>query len=148
MLGGILSEKILYLDKLSVEYAESDSETAKNEVFRKYKEAVQELQNYKQLFSDVEELLNKYSNNVVLKFREQFPQIRGEKLDMVIMFFTRMPYKTIELFFRYHNVESLKQVRTRIRRTIAASGVKDAPLFLEMLEMKKGGRKPKQDEVS
>lgn len=66
---------------------------------------------------------------------------------MMIVFFTHLPYSTAQLFFRHRNADSLKQAKNRLRKTILESNAPDKDLFLEMMEMKKGGRKTKQNNV-
>lgn len=139
--GSLLSEKILFLNKLSYEYCHADTDKLKDAVFEQYKETVRSLKNEHQVFDELEVILNKYYDGIMNKFRTQFPQIQGEKLDMIIIFFTNLPYNTAQLFFRYQNADSLKQAKSRLRKIILESNVPDKDLFLEMMEMKKGGRK-------
>jgi len=147
LLSSLLSEKLLYLDKLSDAFCSSDSTDAKEIIFKQYKDAVKTIRNDKRIFSEIEEMLDKYCDNVVSKFKAQFPEIQGEKLQLVIMFFTRLPYKTIQLFFRHHSADSLKQAKNRLRKTVQESGSPDTKQFMFQLEMKKGGRKTKQNDV-
>jgi len=147
LVGSLLSEKLLFLDKLSNDYCSADTDKLKDSIFEQYKDTLNSLRDNHQIFDEIEALLNRYSDRLMDKFRAQLPQIQGEKLDMVILFFTRIPYNAAQLFFHYHNVDSLKQAKARIRKTIQDSGVPDSALFLEMMEMKKGGRKTKQNNV-
>lgn len=145
--GSLLSEKLLFLDKLSYDYCHANTDKLKNAIFEQYKETIHSLKNEHQLFDEIESILNKYYYGILDKFRAQFPQIQGEKLDMVIIFFTKIPYNAAKLFFRHQNADSLKQAKNRLRKTIQESDAPDKDLFLEMLEMKKGGRKTKQNNV-
>lgn len=145
--GSLLSEKILFLDKLSYDYCHADTDKLKDAIFAQYKEAIHSLKDEHQIFDEIEAILNKYYDGVLQKFRAQYPQIQGEKLDMVIIFFTKIPYNAAKLFFRHQNADSLKQAKNRLRKTIQESDAPDKDLFLEMLEMKKGGRKTKQNNV-
>jgi hypothetical protein len=147
LVGSLLSEKLLFLDKLSYNYCLADSDKLKDAIFEQYKETIHSLKNGHQVFDEIEAILNKYYDGILDKFRAQFPQIRGEKLDMIIIFFTHLPYSTAQLFFQHQNTDSLKQAKNRLRKTILESNAPDKDLFLEMLEMKKGGRKTKQNNV-
>lgn len=147
LVGSLLSEKLLFLDKLSYDYCLADSDNLKDAIFEQYKETIHSLKNGHQVFDEIEAILNKYYDGILDKFRAQFPQIRGEKLDMIIIFFTHLPYSTAQLFFQHQNTDSLKQAKNRLRKTILESNAPDKDLFLEMLEMKKGGRKTKQNNV-
>lgn len=143
LVGSLLSEKLLFLDKLSYDYCHADTDKLKDAIFEQYKGTINSLKNNHQVFDEIESILNKYHDGILDRFRTQFPQIQGEKLDMVIIFFMRLPYNAAQLFFRHHNADSLKEAKKRIRKTIQESGAPDTALFLEMMEMKKGGRKTK-----
>ena len=146
LLGSLLSEKLLSLDQLSCEYCSADTERAKDAIYKRYKAIVREMRDNPALFEDIENSLNRYCNNVVERFKAQFPQIQGEKLQMVVVFFTGIPYKTAQLFFKNHSSDSLKTARNRFKRMIVESNAEDAQLFIDILEMKKGGRRMKQKE--
>ena len=141
LLGSLLAEKLLYLDKLSLEYCNADSEKAKEAVFKQYKATVRQLRDDPGLFDEIEQSLDKYCNGIVTKFKSQFPDFKGDKLRMAILFFTGAPYKTIDMLLRGHSVDSLKMAKGRFRKMIQESGAEDTQLFLDMLEMKKGGRR-------
>ena len=66
---------------------------------------------------------------------------------MATLFFTRLPYKKIELFFKHYTADSLKKAKNRLRGAIQGASVPDKALFLDSLEMKKGGRRSKQCDV-
>lgn len=144
LVGGLVSEKLKYLEALSNEYCLADSDAEKDSITKQYKEALTKLRNNPAIFTEIEELLNHYCGNLMYKFREQFPHIKGEKLRLAILFFTRLPYKKVELFFRYHTADSLKKAKNRFREHIQESSAPDKELFLNSLEMKKGGRRAKQ----
>lgn len=136
---------MLFLRKEYPRDAETDK--LKDAIFAQYKDAIHSLKDEHPVFDEIESILNKYYYGILDKFRAQFPQIQGEKLDMVIIFFTKIPYNAAKLFFRHQNADSLKQAKNRLRKTIQESDAPDKDLFLEMLEMKKGGRKTKQNNV-
>ena len=144
LIGGIVSEKLKDLEALSNEYCLTDSVAKKDNITKRYKEALSKLRNNPEVFTEIEVLLNRYCGNLMFKFREQYPNIQGEKLKLAILFFTRMPYKRVELFFRHYTADSLKQAKNRLRQFIQKSSAPDKELFLNSLEMKKGGRRPKQ----
>lgn len=143
LLGSLLSEKLLFLDKLSSDYCNADSEKAKEAVYKQYKTIVRQLKDSPQLFEDIELSLDRYCNGIMTKFKSQFPDFKRDKLNMVILFFTGIPYKTAELLLKGHSADSLKMAKGRFRNMIIESDATDSQLFLDMLEVKKGGRKPK-----
>ncbi len=144
LVGGLVSEKLKDLEALSNEYCLADSEAEKDSITKQYKEALAKLRNNPAVFAEIEDMLNRYCGNLMYRFREQFPDINGEKLKLAVLFFTRMPYKKVELFFQHYTADSLKKAKNRFRDYIQESSVPDKELFLNSLEMKKGGRRAKQ----
>lgn len=144
LVGGIVNERLRDLEALSNEYYLAESDTEKETIAKQYKKALEKLRNNPIVFTEIEDLLNRYCDNLMLKFRKQLPEIKGDKLKMAILFFTRLPYKKMELFFKHHTADSLKKAKNRLRDSIQESSAPDKALFLDSLEMKKGGRRPKQ----
>lgn len=144
LVGGLVSEKLKHLEALSNDYCLADSNAEKDIITRRYKEALAKLRNNPAVFTEIEDMLNRYCGNLMYRFREQFPNIKGEKLNLALLFFTRMPYKKVELFFQHYSADSLKKAKNRFREYIQESAAPDKELFLNSLEMKKGGRKAKQ----
>lgn len=142
IIESVVVEKIRALESLSNRFCDADNEAQKDKILKEYKVELGKLQTNSAVFSDIEAALNKYRGGLIEKFRMQFPEIKGEKLNMAILFFTGVPYKKVDLFFKYHTVESLKQAKNRLRKTIQNSNAPDKFLFLDYLEMKKGGRRP------
>ncbi|MBO4633951.1 MAG: hypothetical protein J5669_01115 [Bacteroidales bacterium] len=146
LVGGLVNEKLKYLDELSNDYCQAESDVQKDQIFKLYKENLAKLQNNPKVFEEIEGQLNQYCGGLMRKFREQLPNVKGDKIRMVILFFTRIPYKKAALFFKYYNADSLKKAKNRLRNTILDSGAPDTDLFLNALEMKKGGRRQKQND--
>jgi tetratricopeptide (TPR) repeat protein len=144
LVGGLVNERLKDLEAFSTEYCLADSDTEKEAIAKQYKIALEKLRNNPAVFSEIEDLLNQYCDNLMTKFREQFPEIKGDKLKMAIMFFTRLPYKKVELFFKHYTADTLKKAKNRLRDSILESSAPDKDLFLDSLEMKKGGRRAKQ----
>lgn len=147
LVGGLVGEKLKELDALSNEYCLADSDAEKDIIAKRYKAALAKLRNDPVVFTEIEDMLNRYCRNIMYKFREQFPEIKGDKLKMAILFFTRIPYKKVELFFKHYTADTLKKAKNRLRDSILESSAPDKDLFLDSLEMKKGGRRPKQCDV-
>ena len=142
LVGGLVNEKLKGLETLSNEYCLADSDTEKETITKKYKASLEKLRNTPTIFEEIESMLNRYCDNLMIKFKEQFPDIKGDKWEMAVMFFTRIPYKKAELFFKHHSAESLKKAKNRLRVLIQESDAPDKALFLDALEMKRGGRRP------
>lgn len=147
LVGGLVNERLKDLEAFSNKYCLADSDTEKEAIAKQYKKALEAFRNNPALFAEIEELLNRYCDNLMIKFKEQFPAIKGDKLKMATLFFTRLPYKKIELFFKHYTADSLKKAKNRLRGAIQGASVPDKALFLDSLEMKKGGRRSKQCDV-
>jgi hypothetical protein len=140
LLGASLSNKLLYLEQLSKDYCQTDSIKIRNTVYKSYKEALRDIQDNPSLFSEIENSLNRYCDNIMIRFKEQFPDIKGEKLRLVMAIFTGMPYNTMQLLFKNHSIDSLKMTKNRLKKRINESDVQNKNDFLDMLETKKGDR--------
>lgn len=140
LLGASLSNKLLYLEQLSKDYCQTDSIIIRNTVYKSYKEALRDIQDNPSLFSEIEYSLNRYCDNIMIRFKEQFPDIKGEKLRLVMAIFTGMPYNTMQLLFKNHSIDSLKMTKNRLKKRINESDVQNKNDFLDMLETKKGDR--------
>ena len=137
LIGSLFSERIHHLDLLSEEYFHTDEKGKKDIVFNAYKKYLEEFRKDTSKYSVLENDLNKYCNEVMIKFDKQVPDIKGENRSIVMLFFAGLPYYTILLLTKRNSIASLKMLRSRIRNEIKKANAPDAQLFLEMLEMKR-----------
>lgn len=135
--GSLFRDKFMQLRQISSSYFDSDSAQNKEIVFQSFKQRVRELRNNDYLFETLENDLNRYSNQVMSKLREQVPEIKGENLKIIALFFAGLPYNTVQLIIGANSVAALKTARSRYRNIIKNAHAKDADLFLEMLDIKK-----------
>lgn len=137
LIGSLFSERIHHLDRLSEEYFHTDEKGKKEIVFNTFKKNLEEFRKEASLYSILENDLNQHCNDVMIKFDNQVPRIKGENRSTAMLFFAGLPYYTILLLTKRNSIDSLKMLRSRIRNEIKSANAPDAPLFLEMLEMKR-----------
>ena len=147
LIGSLFSERLRQMDKLSDEYYAADEKRKKELVFDAFKSYLEEFRRDKDAFKSLDEFLNRYSDGVMDKLDKQVPRLSGEKRKIVSMFFAGLSYEAIQLITKSVSIESLRMLRSRIRKEIKESGAPDAELFLSMLETKKvAGRQTKTNE--
>ena len=131
------SERIRNLDIISREYYTSDNKTQRDLVFKQFKEYVGNLRDDSTFYKSIEDDLDLYCDNLMKKLREEVPQIKGNSLRSIILFFAGFSYETVSIITHAQSISSLKMQRSRLRRVIEESTAEDKKLFLEMLEMKR-----------
>ena len=137
LVGSLFSERLLRLNTLSRQFFQTDEKGKKEIVFNAFKKDLEAFQTEGNIYSSLERDLNTFCNNVVEKLKSQVPRIRGENLQITMLFFSGFPYEAIQLITKRNSIESLKMLRSRIRNEIKSANAPDAQLFLEMLEMKR-----------
>lgn len=147
LVGELFSEKLNQLVSLSGSYYSSVEPKAKEQFLAKFKAEMKMLQNSGKLFDSLENDLDKYCSGIMTKLREQMPQMTERHLRFTALFFSGAHNELIQIMMDGNSISSIKTMRSRIKKEISEAHPKDASLFLEMLEMKKGGRKTKQNNV-
>jgi tetratricopeptide (TPR) repeat protein len=143
LLGSLFSEKIDHLDKMIDSYFKMENGKQKDLAFSNIKQQVALIRSDEELFLSLEKDLDRYCNGIMAKLRSQVPEIKGENLKIITLFFAGFSYETTLFILSKSSVESLKTTRSRIRSMIRASNAPDKEVFLKMLEMK-SGRRPAQ----
>lgn len=133
LVGSLFSERLYHLDELSEAYYANDNEATKEALFKEFKSKVFALRDDKRLFNSLEEDLNTHCNDLMAKFREELPNVKGENIKMTILFFAGFPYKTIQIILRKNSVESLRTAKSRLRRAILEANATDSETFLKLL---------------
>ena len=143
LIGSLFSEKINHLDKMIDSYFKMENGKQKDLAFSNIKQQVALIRSDEELFLSLEKDLDRYCNGIMAKLRHQVPEIKGENLKVITLFFAGFSYETTQFILSKSSVESLKTTRSRIRSMIRASNAPDKEVFLKMLEMK-SGRRPAQ----
>ena len=131
------SERVKTIDNISREYYISDNKTQRDLVFKQFKEYVGNLRDDDTFYQSIEDDLNLYCDNLMKKLRAQVPQIKGNSLRRLTLFFAGFSYETVSMITHAQSINSLKMHRSRLRKTIEESNASDKKLFLDMLEMKR-----------
>lgn len=137
LIGSMFRNKFVQLNQLSLEYYEADDQNKKEIVFDSFKTYLNGIRNNEALFDDLASDLNQYCNGIINKLKAQVPQIKGEHLKTISLFFAGVPYNTIQLIMGAPSIEALKMARSRYRSMIKKANAIDADLFLDMLDMRK-----------
>lgn len=133
LIGSLFSERLYHLDELSEAYYANDNAATKEALFKEFKSKVFALRDDERLFNSLEEDLNTHCNDLMAKFREELPNVKGENIKMTILFFAGLPYKTIQIILRKNSVESLRTAKSRLRRAILEANATDSETFLKLL---------------
>lgn len=137
LLGSLFSERIGQLDKLSKDYIYAESEERKYQAFKQFRKEVDAMREDRELFTSLEDDLDKYCDQIMSKFKTQVPSVNGQSLKLATLFFCGLPYSTIQIIMGSVSEDSLKMARSRIRKKIKEANAQDTDLFLDYLDMKK-----------
>lgn len=137
LLGSLFSERIGHLDKLSKDYIDAESEERKYQAFEQFRKEVDAMREDRELFTSLEDDLDKYCDQIMSKFKTQVPSVNGQSLKLATLFFCGLPYSTIQIIMGSVSEDSLKMARSRIRKKIKEANAQDTDLFLDYLDMKK-----------
>ena len=137
LIGALFSSRLHHLDELSDQFFSADEKKKKDLVFNAFKKYLDEFRNDQDVFLSLEEDLNRSFNGVFQKLISQVPDIDGYRRKIAALFMAGVPYETIQLIMRSVSIDSLRMIRSRLRKDIKSSQAADAELFLEMLETKK-----------
>lgn len=131
------SERIRHIDSIAREYYQADSKNQKDIVFKQFKDYIGGLANDTSFYESIENDLNKYCSSLMSKVRSQLPNRPERNYRLLMLFFAGLSYETIAIITKAQSINSLKTMRSRLRKFIEESSVPDKALFLEMLETKR-----------
>lgn len=137
LVGSLFSERLLHMKDLSNQFFQADESIKKEMLFNAFKKDLEDFHSKGNIYSSLEKDLNTYCNDIVAKLKAEVPRIQGENLEISMLFFSGLPYGAIQLITKRSSIDSLKTLRYRIRNEIKNAKAPDAPLFLEMLELKR-----------
>lgn len=143
LVGAYMKEKMARLYHLSEDYFQEDNPQIKEKAFIHFKQVLREVRNDDAFFHELEADLNKYCNGIMEKLSCQVPSIKGSNRRLIALLFAKLPNDWIQVLGYKNSSGSLKTTRSRFRDIIKAAHPEDEDLFLDMLEMKKGGRRTK-----
>lgn len=129
----LFEESFVTLDKLSNDYYECmGNGNEKQKIYRSVMDAIDNLSTNKHQIQELEKFINKYKNNLIVRFRESFPKLKES--DVVLYMYTVAGFsaRAISVFIN-EKTEVVYNRKTRIKRHINNSSVKDKELFTQLL---------------
>ena len=135
--GSYFRDKFFQLQSISAQYYDADSDKQKDIVFAVFKKTLNNLKTDSALFDMLERDLNRYCDNVMAKLRSQVPEIKGQNLRLISLFFSGMQYNSVRLILNAQSIDALKTAKSRFRKLIKDSNAPDSTLFLNLLDTKK-----------
>lgn len=145
LVGTMFLDKLISLCGLSVHYYSTADKDEKKIFLQDFKNAVKELRSSPDLFNELKEDLNRYCFGIMNKLVEQVPEIKGENLDIIALFFSGIPDAFIQTIMNRPSIGSLRTLRSRLRQMIKDASCPDEDFFLEMLSAEKQpGKKSKE----
>lgn len=128
----IFKERFATLDEICNDFYQhadkySDAERGRrvNKIINKFKSRESLLQ--------LEDIINKYNGNIIIKLREQVPSIKEDDINIIIYSLANLSNNTIS-FLTDKPVSYIYTRRSKIRKKIKESNAKDACLFIEHLK--------------
>jgi predicted negative regulator of RcsB-dependent stress response len=143
LIGVLVTEKIAHLHHLSDDYFQEEDQDKKKKAFIQFKQTLRKIRNDESFFNNLESDLNLYCNGIMEKLSLQVPKIIGPNRKLIALLFAGLPGEWVQVLGYKNSSGSIKTSRSRFRDIIKAANAEDEKLFLDMLEVKKGGRKPK-----
>lgn len=137
ILGALFSEKVGHLDTMAEEYFMTSSQETRDRIFREYKKKRLSLQNDEDLYKSLESALDKYCNGIMSKLRQEIPDIKGNTLKSIMLFFAGIPNITVQLITGKISLKSVEMERSRCRHIIRESNAPDTDFFMQMLKSRK-----------
>lgn len=144
LVSSIFNERYFHLETISSGYYSCSSNKEKERLLDEFKKQINTIKDDKQLFSDLENLLNKNCDNVMAKLREQVPSIKGKSIKIISLLFAGIPYDFIQLLIGSQSVFALRTSKSRYKKAILASGARDKDLFLSLLYTKRAIKESRQ----
>ncbi|WP_307756511.1 hypothetical protein [uncultured Alistipes sp.] len=129
----LFKDKFEFIDRLGYTYYERQNTSAEQQViFSEVKKAINDLGQDKKTKAGLEQIVNACNDNVMIKLREQLPQMKEADLELLCYLFAGFSYRTISIFTQ-EKVENIYNRKSRLRSRIANSDAPDRDLFLKMI---------------
>jgi tetratricopeptide (TPR) repeat protein len=130
LVGTLFLEKYAHIGNLTASCFEKNGKKQ----ITSLKKDLSGLYNNEKAFKDLYQMLNTYSDNIIIKLSEQLPSDSRKNLKTIALFFAGIPDELIQYIVKRQSVGSLKTYRSRLRTTIKLADCADEKLFLTHLE--------------
>lgn len=137
LVSSVFCDKYFNLERIATVYYNCSNDKEKEHLLDEFKKQADGIKNDKNFFPDLEKLLNINCNNIMVKIREQIPQIKGTNIRILALLYAGMPYVFIQILIRSQSTNALKTAKNRLKKTILESDAKDKELFLSLLNINK-----------
>ncbi len=94
--------------------------------------------NSKEVSDEIEQFVNSYRDNIMTKFREQFPQLTARQQQCMLLLFAGFSGKSIVAMLHYPSDGSFRTERSRIKHIIEQSSTPDRAIFLDVFQARNG----------
>lgn len=129
----LFKDKFELIDKLGCTYYERQNTSAEKEaIYNEVKSTIHELGSNKKTKKDLEGIVNACNNNVMLRIREQIPNLKETDYELLCYIFAGFSYRAISIFTQ-DKIDNIYNKKSRIKARIISSGPQDAQFFLEMI---------------
>lgn len=129
----LFKDKFELLDHLGSTYYERQNTPAEQEaIYNEVKKAIQDLGENPQTKSELERIVNACKQNIIQKFREQFPKTKETDVDLLCYLSAGFSYRAISIFTQ-EKIENIYNRKSRLKSRIADSEAIDKDLFIDIL---------------
>ena len=128
----IFKERFSTIDEICNDFYQRADKYSDAERGRRVSKIINKFRSRESLLQ-LEDIINRYNSNIIIKLREQVPSIKEEDMNLIIYSLANLSNTTIS-FLTDKPVSYIYTRRSKIRKKIKESNVKDADWFIEYLK--------------
>lgn len=128
----IFKERFATIDEICNDFYQRGDNYSDAEKGRRVSKIINHLKS-KEALSQLEDIINKYNDNIITRLREQVPSIKEDEMTLVIYSFAELSNNTIS-FLTEKPTSYIYSKRSKIKKKIINSGAKDCELFISHLK--------------
>ncbi|MBO5263006.1 MAG: hypothetical protein J6B18_01975 [Bacteroidaceae bacterium] len=128
----IFKERFATIDEICSDFYQRGDNYSDAEKGRRVSKIINHLKS-KEALLQLEEIINKYNDNIITKLREQVPSIKEDEMSLVIYSYAELSNNTIS-FLTEKPASYIYSKRSKIKKKIINSGAKDCELFIRHLK--------------
>lgn len=128
----IFKERFATIDEICSDFYQRGDNYSDAEKGRRVSKIINHLKS-KEALSQLEEIINKYNDNIITRLREQVPSIKEDEMNLVIYSYAELSNNTIS-FLTDKPTSYIYSKRSKIKKKIISSDAKDCELFIKHLK--------------
>lgn len=129
----LFKDKFELIDRLGSTYYERQNTPAEQEaIYHEVKQAIRDLGVNKHTKAELERIVNACKQNIIQRFRDQFPQAKETDIDLLSYLSAGFSYRAISIFTQ-DRIENIYNRKSRLKSRITDSDAVDKDLFIAML---------------